>query len=659
MPHDPISKGPSDGPSREETPARRLFGDLYLLPVILAAASVAPALVDLIRSEDRLPFWDMAKYGVSGLRLHQAVQDLDLWRVPVEIHSMSVWPPVWPSVLAVAFPFGLEPTTPRYLMVGIWVAVLVAAAWAPGRLDLQVTADKPSGPASRQNLALGPVLGLLCAAWLLGSPFLRGFATLNMLELPGLLLLILCWGLYLRAVEQEPGAGHQRAWRLVAVTSTLLFFCKYNYGLFWWIPLILAEARRKAGSWRAVVAAGIHSATRIPWRHPLSILWMLMVPLSVWLGAGGGIDTEMLGLGLRMTSIGNPLYLSFVLSILQAARLVLKDRSLWTARFKALAPEHRILCVWCLAPTVGWFLLPPHLKELAGFLGNRSSDLGFWHGLLFYPRILVESYVAEPRLAVAALILAPWILLDLRSTDPKRRITALLFLVTTVALLRHPYKLDRFAVQWFWLVGLAAARTLLVAIAKLDVAWGSQKPVDGRRPVVAVTSAAVSLGALLWAAMLPTGPSVRDLHRLHTVEPEARPLLDQLVRWGREGDVLVLGTWNGLSPALIEWHVAAAMAKDGHDASAAVTSGFELARRDPQGLKQALAAQNFDTVVVLRPSREPFRAVAAAENAWLQPVVDELLAAPTRHHVETPDALGGYELRVLRRRPPLSSQPES
>jgi hypothetical protein len=51
----------------------------------------------------RLPQWDMAKYGVDGLRLARAAWDGAPLRFLVTIHEMDVWPPLIPLLELPAF----------------------------------------------------------------------------------------------------------------------------------------------------------------------------------------------------------------------------------------------------------------------------------------------------------------------------------------------------------------------------------------------------------------------------------------------------------------------------------------------------------------------------------------------------------------------------
>ena len=64
--------------------------------LVFAVVRVAVPIVDLATGSSRLPRWDMAKYGVSGLRLSRALQDVDPFAFLGHLNGLSVWPPVFP-----------------------------------------------------------------------------------------------------------------------------------------------------------------------------------------------------------------------------------------------------------------------------------------------------------------------------------------------------------------------------------------------------------------------------------------------------------------------------------------------------------------------------------------------------------------------------------
>ena len=221
---------------------------LFASPISACLVLLGPRLWRLA-GESALPQWDMAKYGVSGLRLAGALATLDLPLFLRELNSLSVWPPLFPLLEAPAFLlFGPEPSVASRLVALLFLASLALLPWA-----LSPLAEGGS-----------PAPGLLVAAALAATPFWGAFASLVMLEVPGLLLLVLALGFTLRAIRGEPGA-----WPAAYLCSTLLFFCKYNYGLLFIVPLLLFQSAPHAG-W-VVLVVDLFAAPPVALPDPFAV----------------------------------------------------------------------------------------------------------------------------------------------------------------------------------------------------------------------------------------------------------------------------------------------------------------------------------------------------------------------------------------------------
>ncbi len=588
---------------------------VLLISSLGVALAGARHLMETAAHSPRLPLWDMAKYGVSGLRLQAALSEGRIWQALVEIHQMSVWPPWWPSLSAVAFGLlGPDYSSARILVVSCWVVAVVAAAWAP------------------RPLVGGAEAGALAAAWLAAGPMFQSLATVNLLEVPGLLLLILCLGCYVRAISAADPSIETRWWRATAITSLCLFFCKYNYGLFWLVPMAVSEARRRSGSWAALAQSLRELVPRLPWRRPLwwlLILWVALLSAIRW---SGGIELALAGQEIRATSIGNPAYALYLAICCWAFYRYRKGLGFGDF-LPVLTRPDRILGRWLVLPVGMWMLLPPHVKELFGFLENRSSDLIFWDGLWFYPDAFLNSYAAHPALGALVLVLAGIGLRDLWSGCDGRRVVALCLAVGVLALLSHPYKLERFAFQTAWLIGLVAALSLTRAKTVLP-----RGLLFGVALVVLVSAAWVGVDR----------PFVEHQHRLRTVSEEVQPMLDAFADSAkrRDGGVLVLGTWNGLSPALIEWNARRLDYAASEESAPLPSTGFEQARRRAWRLQKVIDQGDFRWIAVV--TAEPGSAFDQ-ETAWLQPIVDGLRASEHYRAVGPSRSAGAYSWQWLER----------
>ena len=578
-------------------------GWLFRVGVLALALVPGLGLWRFAVSSTALPQWDMAKYGTLGLRLADAVRQLDpvgwLW----EVHGMSTWPPVWPLVESAAFlAFGGEISVARGLGAVCWMLSVVAAFWAV----------RPLAPA-----VSGDVLGLLAAAWVAQAPLLQALSTVNLLEVPGVLALLVCLGCALRALEPalQSGPVQARWWRATWISGLVLFFLKYNYGLLWLFTLLLAERMRRQGGWRPLAVWASRRARTSHWT-PWSGFVGVVLGLLLLIRVTGGIDLEIAGQRIRATSVGNPAY---GLLILFCLRTLLRGRPAWRRlgrRWRVIdASWHGVLSLLA-APIFVWMLLPPHVKEFFGFVENRSSELGLGEALAFYPRVLVEQYSAGVWVGVAALGLAVVGLSRLASSDARHRLLALATLVSWLALLAHPYKLARFAAQAAVLTGLLAAAWLVsswLGPSGLRSGWLTRwVPVP--LPVAVAVSLSAALG-VLWLGI--DRDFVERQHELRTVPASQAAQADAAAQVALEGGIL-LGTWNEMSPALVEWR-----ARQGASLAAGwqpVTT-LDLDRRQrPDAVLRELDSEPCRPVGWIRSERPGW----TAETGWLLPVIANL-----------------------------------
>lgn len=536
--------------------------------------------------------WDMAKYAVSGRRLAAAVRDLDIPGWLAEIHGLDVWPPTWPLVESAAFLlFGAEPAVARGLMAISWAILVAAVFWA---LSVPI-AGRPDDETGGTAIAVG----VLAAVWVAQAPLLQALATVNLLEVPGLLFLFLALGCHLRALH----TGESRWWRRTWIASLALFFCKYNYGLMWLLPLGACEARRRVGSWRGVGQRIVGRFLSVRWRRPvnlfLAVYGVALAVVFVLLRRTGGWKGEVLGQEVSLTSVGNPAYLLVLLLAVRGLRLALRrGESLGTLRRRLDEPSRGAFS-WLALPIGTWFLLPPHVKELVGFVGNRSSGVAWTSAdrWLAYPRAVAELYASAPWLGVLAMAVALPALGWIAGPSPSRRVVALTTTVAWAAILVHPYQLPRFAAQAAALTGVLAASFLVGTILPW-VATG--RGLRGVARVVGIPAVALlAAGAVLWRG--PAMETVRTEHALRTVPASLAPAVEASARAALDGTV-VLGTWNLHSPWLVEWE---ARRLEGRDAS-----------WRPAGRGDVAGEGNLEAVVRGLRNRDSVAWIEADHPAW-------------------------------------------
>lgn len=595
---------------------------LFASPISACLVLLGPRLWRLA-GESALPQWDMAKYGVSGLRLAGALATFDLPLFLRELNSLSVWPPLFPLLEAPAFLlFGPEPSVASRLVALLFLASLALLPWA-----LSPLAEGGS-----------PAPGLLVAAALAATPFWGAFASLVMLEVPGLLLLVLALGFTLRAIRGEPGA-----WPAAYLCSTLLFFCKYNYGLLFIVPLLLFRARLTQDGWPSLWTSSLRRLWPILARSPWGILALVLLGGLVWLRFSGGFTLELGGQVLRVRSIGNPLLAGLWLGLLVVLVSGERRRRFWH-RLHHFDCEHQGLVRWLLAPIFLWFLLPPHLKDFLGFVENRSSQLPLFsvESLLFYPRVFFELLSPGPLVGAAVLGLAFWGLRRLPgSTAPS--FLALWVLIGCGTVFLHPYKQDRF---------FAHAAFSLLVLAAAVFTQGLER-VPGRLRRMPVAGYALSFLVVVASALGGWREDrIRPLIAERSVPLGLTELLDAVLDQvpadsGSQRPVL-LGTWNLASPWLLEWRA-------WQRTTAKRPPSLPLDPRDLVSGRnaEALAARlgRAELVLLLEPfgASESLLGSFAAETAWLSPARSKL-EDPELFFEEKTQELAGYRLRTYRSR---------
>lgn len=569
--------------------------------------------LELARSHDDLPRWDMAKYGAAGARMADRMAALDPAGLSSEINALGSWPPGFPLLQAPAFLFfGPDFGTARALVALGFGACLAALAWVALVLD------------RRHGLA-GALLAL---ALMTTSPLHRLFSSLVMLEIPGTLFGLLALGAYLRAVEAPWRRGW---WHLCGAATLALFFIKYNYGLLWLAPLVLMELGRRLGAGRPGemdrwLDLLVGAWRRIDFARPWHLFLVVYLAGLVALRASGGIDTEVMGLRLRATSLGNPAFALYALVILRAALAPRRSWARCRGRWRRLDTPARILVAWVLVPLALWMAIPPHLKDFFGFVENRDSGLTGATAWLFYPRVLATDYSPWPWLGgilplLALLALTP---IGLRRHDHKdsssrrrafaRRVLLVMTGLGLAAVVGHPYKLPRFLFTVLPPLWLGASLGIVGLLR-----WLTGGENHRRAPVV--TLAAAFLATIL---VIPGEPQARQLAQAarpgHTVPPESLAVVEAILGASREveGPTLVLGTWNLLSPGLLEWRAIG----EGLSPEQRPIAARSLGRRARASLARA------DQVLLLEPS--------APDSLLGRAMVDDTRGEePLRHDVTT------------------------
>lgn len=629
--HKPAGAASNDSGNAYLLTVRRPLLVPWLVASLLAIAAVRVGVATWREASaaDLLPQWDMAKYGVAGLRMADALRHLDPIDLLAEIDRSELWPPLFALLEAPAFvAFGDGTDTPRLLTLFAFAGSILAAWWAARQLDPEH----------------GDLAGVLAALVLLASPMQQLFGVLVMLEAPGALLLLLALGSYARWLRTRRPSHVRVAW----LAATALFFLKYNYGVSWLITLALCEAWSTLGSLAGARAWLGARLARIDWRDGWT--WTLAGGLAVIVAVAilGARTTGTGGVDRRAIPLGWPVWALYALVL---ARAMSHPRRSWgrlVGWLARLTPAHRAFVTWVAAPIAAWMLVPRHVVGFLAFLENRSSGISLlsWDNLAFYPRVFVGSMAPVPWLGVGALVLAAARLAAPARRDVSGRPLRVALAVGLLSLVVHPYKEPRFLLTVAPLLWLAAAGSLTSALAYL---W--RGPTTRRVAIFLAVGAAAAV-----AAIPPTvdAPRLRRGLEEHSVPGAVREALDGVVQSmvAARGAVLI-GYWNNLSPALVEWH--ARVRSAGPERATAPLQARRLVRpEDAETLPARAWERGAGCILVLDLARggQAWGQGWIDETAWLDPARAALASDP-RWTAEPARAFldSGYSLRVYHRAP--------
>jgi hypothetical protein len=602
-----------------------------LLAVLLAvtAARTGRLLWSTALAADTLPQWDGAKYGVSGLRIADAVRRLDPLATAAEIDRHELWPPLFALLEAPIFiAAGDEYRTPLMLTILAAVAIVVAAWWA----GLQIDPDT------------GDLTGVLAGVALAASPMQHLFGALVMLEAPGALLLTLALGSYVRWRR----TGRLSHARLAWIATSALFFLKYNYGISWLLALGLCESWQLAGSLagaRAWFAARIERLRRRgarPWLLAAAVAGLLA------LGVFGSRSFDVGGVTRRDIPLGWPIWALYAAVVVRFAATPRKSLARLRTWLGGLDEAHRALALWVGAPIALWMLVPRHAVGFFTALENRSDGppLLSLDSLAFYPRAFVDGYAWAPWLGGAALVLAALRICTLGRARPAVHPLLVALSVGLAAVLVHPYKEPRFLFTVAPLLWLAAADA-----ATTGARWLAPRRVA--RPAGVILAVLLAGGMSLLAPLVDV-PRLRDGLTEHGVPRSVRPILDA-VDSGTATPVgtVVIGTWNGLSPALLEWH--GRLRSAGPEDPAVPRQPRRLVRpAEAAHLAERARESGVRRILVLdlAAGSAAWRPAWETETSWLGPARTALARDPRWSAVSSVTFPGsGYSLQVYRSTP--------
>ncbi len=311
--------------------------------------------------------------------------------------------------------------------------------------------------ARRLVLRGGTLAGLAAAFFILASPAHHAFATDIMLESMGACLTLWVMHCYLIAL-QEPSP---RAYCLLGLALTLLFFLKANYWMLAVFGLVGAEIWRRPGFYKDWLINLLGAVAWKDWlfrqpRRPMNYVLGLLLGAIGWVMMTGGGEYIVFGHTISVANPHNLVHLAFAIVFFRGV--------VWWHRHgndlcAAAGPEFPLLFRWHVMPIAIYFLFPKRLGYFLWYLSpanaatNETSSLS--EGLRQYWQWMAGDY----HIGVWSLFLVLGLLIvglcALRKLKPGSAAVICLFLVAFSLATMHPNRKSRFLHTWMaagWVV---------------------------------------------------------------------------------------------------------------------------------------------------------------------------------------------------------------
>jgi len=479
--------------------------------------------------------WDMAHYGYRGVRISEDWRELNLPFLFKDTISQKLHPFIHSYILSVFFLIWgttVEAASRASLAAFIGCALLIFF------LGREVTEKWKN------------FCGLSAFFLLITSPTYLVFSTLIMLEIWSALFTLAGLLLFIKAV----GDDSKKLYLLSYLTTTVLFFTKYNYGIYLMVTIFAVEALRLSATSRRFIGREITSYFRFKNLFAFSNVALLLIIFSLSAVIfTGGFTAELFGVEVSFQHLRNPLYLLALLLIFKAVRYC---RSKWKALAGNFLPRHAALVIIIVIPVLIWFLMPDSLEAFISFARARPADVQrqgiktlSLDNVAYYPKIILGYYCISKPIFIFIAVLYFLSLFNLKRENRAVKIMQLYFFISFGLMLLHPYKEVRFifvVLCPLWVIAAAKAASLL----------------SHRR----WKKFCIPLVICLLIAHSPKIYSRLSNFYQHRLFPRARrwfqpspdltPVIESIISETTTADkVIVQGTFNEISPDLLRWNI--------------------------------------------------------------------------------------------------------
>ena len=451
---------------------------------------------------------------------------------------MTYWPPVYPLIESVPFAlFGYSFEVSRNILLIISGFSLVM---------MFVTGLAVDG-------VIGLGMGVVSVAILANSHIFQVFSLVEMLEVPGVLFVLISMATYLRYLKTRRDVDFTRA----VIASTVLFFCKFNFGLMWIIPMIGWELKNHPKEFLKVLDLLRRFIQSVRWRNASGIMLIGYMAFLMYLSLSGGWDFKWQNYHVFLhSSLGNPLYILVVLLLLkirfEAKGMISQSaKELWSTP----TPVRQLLR-YMIAPVMVWFAYPPNFNTFFYAITNNSGESTSFafRDLLYYVfEIVNNEFPAVPYLGLIMAIGFFASILTWKILSERQRVlflgTSFAFFLATI----HPHHDPRFITTVLPLVYLSSLSCYFAVIA-----WLAQKnhaSLKGRFVGFLVVSVLATIG--LMGRFVPSSGNLQRYFEEQTAGRLYVEVLDYICQETKTASTTgIFGHSYFFSPDVIKWNCA-------------------------------------------------------------------------------------------------------
>jgi len=506
-----------------------VIGLLIYVCIVIAGQTIL-----VVPDHNLFPQWDPATHSLYGWKMYYSLIQLKPLMFFWEIWSKGLWPFMY-YLFQVPFYFltgsQIEASSFSSLFAFLCIGVLAILFF-------------------KKALKIFPLVAIsVFLLLLISSPAYLAYSSLAMTEVFGSFMQLLVFTSYILATDSKS----RKHAILFSVSLTMLFFTKYNYFILAVMPLLINEYIIYTKMWniRDHIIHMWKSSKRILSSLTGIVLFLYLIFLSILISTGG-FEFQLFNQQIFVHSIGNTGYIVLYFLLIRFWILHRKKKANYAG---FLSKDFRIkpLITYFILPLVIWFAIPypNHIKEFFGLIVNRQTEGSTLLGSFsFYFNVLQNNYFQGSTVFYLAFLVFLVALIRFKGQPQITKWLVIAALVQFILVITHPYKDARFIFMALLPLWLVVAMEINNWVTKINT---------NKMLIYPVSLILISTGIILFHNTVIGDSFKKFAFYIYTESPELTNSFNKIRNQIGNEDRLVIigGTNNMLSPALIEWEFGA------------------------------------------------------------------------------------------------------